>query len=221
MIQDPFTAQLRQGFHSPALTAVDSLNYALKGLPTNGTYSYVDDDLGTDGKISRFSTSIVENIGYFSNSSTQIISRMAYNTAYKVRCKVSTTTGDRLYIGFSTNNTLPSSDTPLGSTESGIIVGFNTTATNYSIYRNDGSGTAPAAATFATAKGTAWHNIEIVMQNSPLQLSVTLDNTTTQTFTTRIPALNTNLFLNCMLQSSAAAAKNFDISKIRFTSNLT
>lgn len=220
VVQDPFTSQQRQGFHIPALTAADSLKFALKGLPTNGTYSYVDDDLGIDGKISRFNTSIVENIGYYSNSSVQIISRAAYNASIKVRSKVSTTTGDRLYIGFSTNNTLPSSDTPLGSSESGVIVGFNTTATNYSIYRNDGSAAAPAALTFGTAKGTTWHNIEITMINSPLQVLVTLDDVTTQTLTTRIPALNTNLFVNVMLQSSVAASKNFDISKIRFTSNL-
>ena len=220
IIQDPFTSQQRQGYLIPSLNVTDSLKFAIKGMPTNGTYSYVDDDLGTDGKISRFTTSIIENIGYFSNSTTQIISRVAYNTALKVRSKVSTTTGDRLYIGFSTNNTLPSSDTPLGSAESGIIVGFNTSATNYSIYRNDGTAAAPAAVTFATTKNTAWHNIEIIMQNSPLQITVILDDTLTQTFTTRIPALNTNLFMNVMLQSSVAAAKNFDISKIRFTSNL-
>lgn len=206
----------------PSLTAADSLKFALKGLPSNGTYSYVDDDLATDGKISRFTTSIVENIGYFSNSTTQIISRMAYNASIKVRCKVSTTSGDRLYIGFSTNNTLPSSDTPIGSTESGIIVGFNTSATNYSIYRNDGTATAPAAVTFSTAKNTSWHNIEISLINSPLSILVTLDdnNAAAQTLTTRIPALNTNLYLNIMLQSTAASSKNFDISKIRFTSNL-
>ena len=58
------------------------------------------------------------------------------------------------------------------------------------------------------------------MINSPLQVLVTLDDVNTQTLTTRIPALNTNLFVNVMLQSSVAASKNFDISKIRFTSNL-
>ena len=220
LIQDPFSSSKREGFLIPTATPDGALKYALKGWPYYGSYSYIDDSLGTEGKVSRFSTSAVENVGYLSNSQLQIISRMSWNTTFKTRVRTSTTSNDRQYIGFSSNTTLPTSDTPLGTSESGILIGFNSTASNYSIYRNDGSGSM-VTSTFTTTKDTGWHNFEIIMSGSPLQVSVLLDDAQLTTYTTRIPALNTNLYLNCGLQSTNTTAKTLDIAKIRFNSNLT
>lgn len=220
--QDPFSSGIREGFLIPSSTADGSLKYALQGWNPYGSYSYVDDSLGTEGKVSRFSTSAVENVGYFSNSLVQIVSRITWNPTAKARLRTSVAgTSSRQYFGFTSNTTtIPTSNTPLGSADSGIILGFDTAATNFSIYRNDGTGTM-VTTTFPTAKNTSWNNFEIVMSESPLQVQVLLNDANLQTFTTRIPALNTNLYLSCGMQSADTTAKTFDIAKIRFNSDLT
>lgn len=216
---DPFSSSRREGYIIPALTAQASLKGALKGMPPNGTYSYVYDTVASEGYVSRFSTSIVENVGYISGASVNIPSRREWATSLKIRSRVSTTTSSRVYIGFTQNTAgVSASDTPLSSTDIGFLVGFNTATANFSMFRNDGTGAAPSATSFgAVAKDTLWHTYEVTMSDANIVCK--LDGGNTITSTTRIPALSTNLYLHVQMQSTAAAAKNMDISKGSFGSD--
>lgn len=212
---DPFATALREGYISPSLSAAASLRGALKGLPANGTtYSYFFDT--TEGYVSRFSTSIVENLGYYS-STTPFISRREWATHLKVKCKVSSTSNTRLYIGFTSNLTLPSTNTPLGNTDHGIIVGFNTANTNYTVTTNDGAGVANSQSFGAVAKDTTFRTFDILMSDTNIVCS--LDGANTQTLSTKLPGLTTDMYLNIQLQNTTAAAKTFDISKGLFQSD--
>lgn len=50
------------------------------------------------------------------------------------------TTNSRLYVGFNSTGAMAGTDTPLGTTETGILIGYRSTDTNYQIFYNNGAG---------------------------------------------------------------------------------
>ena len=210
LLVSPFALGYKRiGVHIPAGTAAGSVHHAFGGWPTAGTYSIVHDS--TEGYVSRFNSSASGDInGYKSTSTTQVISRRAWNPYVKFKVKPSTTTNSRVYIGWSVNNTLPASDTPLGSTEEGFIVGFHTGSTNFSIFHNDNVSTMVTENIGSgIAKDTAWRTYEIEMSSS--NVVVRLDGANQTTVTTDIPATTTDLYFNCVLELAAASSMDFDI----------
>lgn len=218
LLTSPFAlGYKRLGVHIPSGTAAGSIHHALGGFPTAGTYSVVHDS--TEGYVSRFNSSTSGDInGYKSNSTTQVISRRAWNPYIKFKVKPSTTTNSRLYIGFSANNTLPASDTILGTGEAGFLVGFSTTTSNFSIFHNDATGSMVTANIGSgIAKDTSWRTYEIEMGSSDIK--VRLDGSNETTISSDIPATTTDLYFNVVLELAAASSIDLDIKSGVFRSD--
>lgn len=205
----------RTGFVIPAANPSNGLFGATDGWPTSGTVSSINDS--TEGYVNQFNSSTSGAIiGYLSNSTAQLISQRQWNTYIKARINISTTTSTRYFVGFSTNNTLPASDTILASTDSGVLVGFDTTNANFSVYNNDGTA-AQVVTSFGVAKATGWHTFEIAMSSSNAVCK--LDGGNTQTITTRLPSTTVNIYGNVVGQLAAAASTNFWVKGVVFRSD--
>lgn len=214
VLQSPFvTAYKRQGFVSVAANPANGLNGCLSGWPTAGTLSTVND--ATEGWVSNFnSSSSGVNIGYLSNSTYQLPTQRSLNTYLKAKIQVDATTNRRLYLGFTSNNTLPITDTPLGSAEHGCIMGFTTATANFSVFNNDAGGTL-VTTSMGVAKDTEYHTFEMTMTSNG-NIVCKLDGANTVTVSTRLPGNTTNIYGNCVAQLATASATNFEVKGILF-----
>lgn len=187
----------RSGAIVIACTAGDSLRGCLKGLTTNGdgtpTWS-IDVD---EGPVLAFSRAASGIMGYTSTStSDSITTRRALNPFFKIRFKFNSITTTRLYIGFTSATSLPNTDTPLATGDSGVLFGYRTTDSNFSVINNDGGGAAIVNST-GVAKDTTYHTISFTFGAS--NVVVVLDDgagAKTTTLTTRIPATSTDIKLS-------------------------
>ena len=211
---DPFYTQKREGYIETGLTANASLKNALKGLPSNGIYSVVFDS--SKGYVINFNTSIVENIGYFSNNSIGIKSKRELATRIKIDSKVSATANTRQFIGFSSMALLPSSDTPLSNSDYGVLVGMNVANSNFIVINNDGAGS-PNVQTFPVTKDIAWHTIEIIMSDT--NIICNLDSNQIP-LTTKLPPNTSEMFLQLQCQNTTATSKTFNIARGYFGADL-
>ena len=211
---DPFVSRKREGYISPAMTADASLRQALRGLPHGGLYSYHYIST-TDGYTSRFTTSAVESIGYFPNSSTFPLTRGRHTPKLRVRLRPTQASSVRLYIGFA-NSLLPQTNIPLGNADSGVLLGFHTASTKFSVFRNNGTG--PMTTTpFLLNKDTVFRDYEISLTSN--SVTVKLDNETL-TYETFIPDNDALLYPYIQFQSAGTSSKSLDISKGYFVSDI-
>lgn len=216
LLVSPFSLGFKRfGGLIPGSSATGGLYGTLGGWTSNGTFSSHSD--AVEGYIDRFSSSSNgAKIGYFSNATNQLITQRAWNTNFKVRAKVSTTTDSRLYIGFSSNNTLPTSDTILADNEQGILIGFSTTTPDFSVFHNDGAGSM-VTTTMGVPKDTDWHTYEIAMTNDDIICQI--DNLSILTILTRIPSNTQVIYGNAIMQLAAASAMDFDIKGAQFVAD--
>jgi len=128
------------------------------------------------------------------------------NLRLNTRCAIDSTSNSRVYAGFTSATSLPKSDTPLASGDSGVLVGFRTTDANWSVFRNDGT-TGMTVSSLGVAKDTAFHTIDIVY-NGTTNVVVTFDGTPT-TFTTILPATSATQYSNVVGQNSTTTGKTF------------
>jgi len=152
------------------------------------------------------------NAGYVSPTAGIGLGRRLTNLRMKARFKVDSTTSARVYMGFTSLATLPISDTPLGNTDSGVMIGFRSTDANYSVFNNDGSGAMVVTAS-STAKDANFHTMEVKILASGNAIC-SLDGTTIATVSTRLPATTTNLFFNCVAQTTTTTARTCTIRYI-------
>jgi hypothetical protein len=153
------------------------------------------------------------NVGLVSPTAGVGIGRRLFGGRVKIRWKIDSTTTARLYFGLTSATALPISDTPLATTDNGIIVGWSTTDTTYQIYHNDGATSVTKdAITGAIAKDAAFHTVEISWPAAG-NMTVTFDGTA-QTISADLPATTANLFLNAVGQTSAATARTVTIHGI-------
>lgn len=218
LVQDPFTSQKREGFFTPALSPDGSLKYALKGWPYNGTYSYQTSV--SEGFKGSFTTNVVDTIGYFSTPSAGILTKTSLLPDLKARVRTDTIVNTRFYLGYSSNLTLPNSNIPFTTADYGLFVGFDSMRSNYTVYSNDGNGTMATPTSLATPKDTNFHTFEIIVSTTA-GITIVIDDVDSINISSKIPALAANVYLFCMLQNTATQTVNFDISKIRFNSNLS
>jgi parallel beta-helix repeat protein len=206
----------RVGYVYPVWSAsgVSVLGGILTGstLTATGVSTYTYDT--TEGTVSNFlsTTTINQNIGVVSAANTNGTTRRSIVTRARMRSKVDTVAGSvsRLYFGFTSASALPISDTPLATTDHGIIVGFSSTDTTYQIYHNDGATSVTKdAVTGAIAKGTGFHTIEINWAASG-NINVIFDGVT-QVISTDLPATTTNLNFNAVVQNATAAARTHTV----------
>lgn len=154
---------------------------------------------GAEGHYQNFRGNLTgEKLGIQSTSSTNsLITTRQQSPSLKVRCKVDIASGIRMWIGFTSNQTLPASNTVLATTDSGTIIGFGSATANFTIYSNDGAGGAAATVDFGIPKDNDWHTYEIVM--TPTTVTCTMDENA-QLLSTQLPAASTPLYLNCLVQ---------------------
>lgn len=130
--------------------------------------------------------------------------RRAKSASISSRFAASSTTSTRAYIGFSSASTLAVSDSPLGASDHGVIVGFNTALSNFSCWRNDGV-TSATTTDLAVAKDANFHTIQISWGDSG-NITVSLDGANS-TISTDLPGTTTNLFAHFQIQTASATAR--------------
>jgi len=147
------------------------------------------------------------NAGYVAPSGGIGMGRRLTNLRMKSRNKIDSTASARLYMGFTSLATLPINDIPLANADSGVMIGFRSTDANYSVLNNDGTGPVVVTAT-STPKDGNFHTMEIKMLAGG-NVIVSLDNTVVATLSTRLPATTTNLYFNCLAQTTSGTARTF------------
>jgi hypothetical protein len=164
----------------------------------------------TEGLCIAFATTASANInGGLVAITTAGIGRRAFSVRVRSRAKVNTTGASiRRYFGFTSNGTLPITDTPLGAGDSGVLVGYRSTDAVWNIFNNDGSGAEIVTATTGTTStDSAFHTIEINWAANG-NANVILDGNVQTAISTRLPAAATNLFFNDVVQTTASASAN-------------
>jgi len=217
VIQSPFTQTYRrQGFVATAANPASSLHGCLVGWPTGGTATITND--AAEGWVSNFnSSSSGAIIGFISNATFQLPAQRAFNTYFKVRAQVSTTTSSRLYMGFSSLNLLTASDTILASGDHGCLMGFSTTTANFSVFNNDATA-AMVTTSMGLAKDTAWHTYEMAMTAAG-NIVCKVDGANTVTVSSRLPGNTTNIYGNVCMQLAAASSMTLEVRGVVFRSD--
>jgi hypothetical protein len=168
----------------------------------------------TEGMICNFVATATANlnIGLVAANATNPTCRRLFGCKMSARVKIDSTTSARMYVGFAAA-ALAISDTPIASGVDGVLVGFTSAATNFEIYSNDNSGTMTTTAiTGPIAKNSNWHTIEINWTASG-NVDVVFDGVT-QTLSANIPLTTTNLFFNCVGQTTTTTARTFSIHSV-------
>ena len=139
------------------------------------------------------------------------VGRRLFGARAATRAKIDSTATSKFLFGFTSNSTLPvaAATQPLGTTESGVIVGFvetGTGSTNWTIWHNDGATSVTADnVSGPIAKDANMHSIEI---NWPASGNVTvLFDNVVQTVTVDLPALTANLFFNMVAVTTTTTAR--------------
>jgi hypothetical protein len=155
------------------------------------------------------------NAGYVASATGIGVGRTLTNMRFTVRAKASATTTIRQYVGFTSLATLPITDTPLGTGDSGIIVGYTSADSTWQIFNNDGSGTAvKTAVTGPISTDTNFHYIDITIPAGGSTATITIDNTVV-VVGSRLPATTTNLFFNAVAQTTTTVARTYTIRYIQ------
>lgn len=193
----------RNGSFIPAVNGpglIGSFNGMLVSTGTaENPFSANDDDEGAYQNFRGNTTT--EKMGIQSTSSTNSLTTTFGQNAYvSFKLRLDNTAGVRLYVGWTSLQTLPASNTPLGTADSGVIIGFGSASTNYTVYNNDGSAAA-VTNNFASgiAKDASWHTFTIDATGNNVVIC-RLDGTNDVTLGDRIPANTTTLYFNCVVQ---------------------
>ena len=223
MVVSPFVASFKRVGHLTPVSsnADDSVhNGAMAGWPHAGTVTFI-----YNATVSRYinefnTTGSGAQIGFFSDGMDKLVTRREFFAYFHVKARVTNSTSDRLLIGFSTAAPMLLSDTIFANADSGIIMGFNTATANFSVFRNNGLGAAPAAVSLGVAKDTNWHDYEITMTAGDIRC--VFDDgagAKTQTFTTQIPASTTDIYGHLCLQTAATGSRDIAITRATFRSD--
>jgi hypothetical protein len=173
------------------------------------------------GLFERYTSAATSNseAGIIWNTSTTAIGTVVTNQATRAiaRVRLNQTVTQRLYFGWTSNTALPISDTVLGSSDQGVLIGYNQgtesggTAQLWSVFNNDGTGTAVTQSLGIGNADTNWHLLQIYWIQGGTQISVQVDANNPVTLTTRIPQTGVGLYFACVGQTSANSAITFDI----------
>lgn len=188
-------------------------------IATGGALTSVYDT--TEGMTLQCTTAATanNNAGYVSSATGIGVGRTLTNMRFTARQKASATANIRQYFGFTSLATLPISDTPLGSADSGVMVGYTSADSTWQVFNNDGSGTAVKTQfTGAFPTDTGFHTLDITIPAGLAGgITVTLDTNNPVTVSSRIPATTSNLFFNSVCQSTTTAAISNTVRYIQAT----
>jgi hypothetical protein len=175
---------------------MQNLNVLGDGI-TTPTLTFIDNTEGFGHFFTRETTGL---LGFASDDSTNsLITRRDYNPFFKCRIKANNSSGVRLYVGFTSATAISNNDTPLGDSDSGVIWGFRNPDSNFSVFNNDGEGSA-IVTSMGLNKNESFHTVSFSFSTS--NVIVVMDDgagAKTQTLTTRIPAVTTDIKLSMLL----------------------
>jgi hypothetical protein len=154
------------------------------------------------------------NAGLVSPTAGVGIGRRLFGCRAVIRWKIDSAISARMYFGFTSATTLPISDTPIANTDSGVIIGFRATDSDFTVISNNGNGTATATSLGVT-KDANFHTMEINWTPSG-SVNVILDGARTTTISTvrDLPAPTANLFFNAVVQTTSINARTTTIHGI-------
>jgi hypothetical protein len=167
------------GFAIPSTSVTSAslmdLNGALAGLTQTaaGTSTHTLDT--TEGLVSNYVSTATGNlnIGLTTAATANNITTPAFNPVLKARFKIDSTTSSRMWIGF-LDGAVAVSDTPIASGVSGVLFGFSSADTVFSVRSNDNSGAATTTAMTGITKDALWHTVKISVTS--INATVVLDN---------------------------------------------
>src|SRR5689334_4930644 len=199
------------------LTTANSTGGILTSHTLTGTGTVSNTFDNTDGVLSNITSGAVAgNIAGLVSPTVGVgVGRRLFGCKVQTRAKVDTTTSSKFLFGFTSATTMPTAAAtqPLGTSDSGVIVGFvetGTGSTNWSIWHNDGSGSVTVDnVSGPIAKDNAMHTIEISWTASG-NITIHFD-AVTQTISTDLPSLTANQFFNEVVVTTAAVAKTITI----------
>jgi hypothetical protein len=194
-------------------TNIGALDGALHGhtIVAGGTNSSSQDT--TFGLISNYQSAATANVnvGIVSPASAVGFCRTAWAGRIRAILKMDSTTSARLYFGLIGVNTLPISDTPMATAIPGIMVGWSTADTVWTIYQNDAAGAVTKTSiTGNIAKDAVFSTIEINWPAGGATINVIFDGVT-QTLNSNIPPSTQDLWFNCVGQTSTTTQRTLSL----------
>lgn len=141
------------------------------------------------------------------------------NPRFKVRVKVPTSANTRLYVGLSSATAIPASDTPLATTDSGVLMGWDSNDTQISYWHNEGGGATATTATIGPASSVNgnWHQFEIQFDEVTAKCILTLTTggtAYTTTLSTKLPTTDTQLIPYVVVSNSTAATRSLHFGQV-------
>lgn len=184
----------------------------LSGSNMSGAQTWAFDDW--EGWTVNFSTAsgVADQRAGFNGTSTanSLMCTRRMNPYMYQRIKIPDTSSSRYYAGFSNLTTIPVTDTPIGNSDKGIIIGYRSSDTNWFVFRNDGASTAATPVDTGLAKNTNWTVMEFTTDDANGRISVYLNNgvsTFSATYTTDIPATGDQLIAYGVIENTTTSAR--------------
>lgn len=172
----------------------------------------------TFGQFQRYVTAATANsIGGIISPTTGVgIAATNFPGRWATRIRNNSTSNVRTYAGFTSNASACQSagawlgDTPLGSSDSGLMFGYRSTDTTWMIFYNGGTGAMTAAST-GVSKDTNFHLLIITWPQAGGSVTFQIDLGTPITITTGLPTTLTGLFCNVIGETTTTSAVTFDM----------
>ena len=186
----------------------------LSGVDLTGTATFASDSF--QGRTASKDTGITANSRAGINAAASgmvALTCRRLNPTIKAHIKFASTASARGYFGFSTATVIPGSDTPLASTDKGVLIGFRSTDTNFQVFNNDGTA-AEVVTSAGVAMNTNYHTFEIRGDDSTPKFTAYVDGTLVATLTTRIPGQTDALVPYCVVENSTTTAKQIIIDAL-------
>jgi hypothetical protein len=197
----------RTGLFVPTISSTGNGTGILQGVTGVGTGSSAfDSGEGTFVQQYLSAASANVNCGIISGASAQPIARRSIAMRFVARFAIDSTTSSRVYFGLTSAGTLPISDTPLASTDDGVLVGFRSTDTNWTTFRNDGS-TGMSTTDLGVAKDAAFHTVEINWAANG-NINIIFDGSSS-VLSAVLPRTSISLFYNLTGQTTTTTQRTF------------
>jgi hypothetical protein len=196
--------------------------YDVQGIGSSFTANSIDGsgsshNFASGNTIRNTGLQIIRPVGSFTG-----LTRPAFLPAYRIRVTFAArTSGDyRTYSGWITNTTgITVGDDPLVQSDGGIVVGYNSTDTNFNVWHGDGTNAiTKVELTPAVAAPTTVTNyiIEMIFIGSTnVLINVYNGNSLaflgTKTITTNLPASTKTLNWQSIAQNPSATSKNYTV----------
>lgn len=189
-----------------------SVEGAISSVTSTGTALAAED--ATEGRYTRYASGAVANTPA-GHRITAGISTRRQNIRFKTRSRfpISALTDYRIYLGLTSDlAAFPTTDDPIGTTRSAVILIKRAADTNWFIGHNDASGAAVYTDSgIAVPAINTWITVEIIADEANSRFLVSIDNSAYIIVNTDIPAAGTLLGLWCSTESVNATDTHIHI----------